>query len=134
MHCLTDYQFYNNHYRYSSIASKGCIIDSPYSSPNCIGQRKVHEEFAQEPVPILDTRNPQGEENSRTWNSLLNINADPPGTIGGRMELRNDNTTNPAMIPPDQGDFRGFTFDYERFLNPHMQFCELWIAKCPLVC
>lgn len=97
-----------------------------------VGQQKIHVEVIQEPVPILDEDTPQGESNSPTFISLLNVGADPLNPQLG--ERRNDNTTNPGRFPMDLPDFRGFTFSYQRYLNPHDEFCELWIAKCPLVC
>ena len=96
------------------------------------GQLKQHMEVIQEPVPILDEDDPQGEEMTPTFISLLNRPAvvfPPPGI----PEIRNDNTTQEGRFPTMLSDFRGFTFSYQRFLNPHDEFCELWIAKCPLV-
>ena len=103
---------------------------------NHVGQQKIHTELIQEPVPILDEFNPLGEENSRTFISLLNVDADPLAIPPdpASMPRRNDNTTNEDSFPTMLSDFRGFTFDYLRYLNPHDEFCELWIAKCPLVC
>ena len=96
-----------------------------------IGQPKIHVAVAQEPVPILDEDDPQGESMSPTFISLLNVPADPLNML---PERRNDNTTNENRFPLDLPDFRGFSFDYQRYLNPYDEFCELWIAKCPLVC
>lgn len=102
---------------------------------NHVGQQKIHTELIQEPVPIQDRDNPQGEANSQTFISLLNANMVPgPPALGGRDPIRNDNTTNPDRFPTMLAEFTGFSFDYLRYLNPHDQFCELWIAKCPLVC
>ena len=92
----------------------------------------------QEPVPVQDDFNPLGEENSPTFISLLNIPADPLALPPdpAAFPRRNDNTTldDRSLIPFILSDFRGFSFDYLRYLNPHDEFCELWIAKCPLVC
>ena len=85
----------------------------------------------QEPVPILDEDDPLGEQDSPTFISLLNVGED---ILTGRPEMRNDNTSNPGRFPDELSDFRGFDFSYQRYLNPHDEFCELWIAKCPLVC
>ena len=75
----------------------------------------------QEPIPIL-----QLTVTSRTWESLRHIPDD--------MDF-SDVTTNPDHIAGGRGElgFNGFSFDYNRFLNPFDEFCELWIAKCPLV-
>lgn len=48
---------------------------------------------------------------------------------------RNDSTTNTRKVF-DQAVFPGFNFEmfYRPYLNDIDEMCELWIAKCPLVC
>ena len=95
------------------------------------GQLKQHIEVAQEQVPVRDngpnlTINP-------TFSSFLNVNEN---TFLQRPAIMNDPTTNPGTVAPTSNDyntFEGFAFDYINFLNNHDEFCELWIAKCPLV-
>ena len=64
-------------------------------------------------------------QNSITWRSLRNVNGQGP-----------DRTTSPRLFVQSGGpsnQFRGFAFDYIPYVNTHDVFCELWIAKCPLV-
>ena len=100
---------------------------------SCIGQQKIHTELIQEPVPILDTG---GEQDTQTFISLLNVDGDPLADPSDPafFPRRNDNTTREGIFPSMLSDFQGFDFDYIRYLNNHDVFCELWIAKCPLVC
>ena len=97
------------------------------------GQLKQHVEVAQEPVPIIDSSiNNTDLSNNPTFNSLANVDADP---FFNRPAIRNDITTNPQTLNPTGilREFPGFSFNYINFLNNHDEFCELWIAKCPLV-
>lgn len=92
------------------------------------GQLKQHIEVAQEPIAIISAGS-----GGTTFQSLLNVDADP---LTGQLENRNDPTTDPNTLTPggtSVADFSGFGFDYRNFLNNHDEFCELWIAKCPLV-
>ena len=87
-------------------------------------------EVIQDPVPILDENDPLREANSPTFMSLLNVG---PDRLIGLPARQNDNTTNPYRFPFHLPDFRGFAFSYQRYLNTHDEFRDLWIAKCPLV-
>ena len=91
----------------------------------------MHMEVIQDPVPILDENDPLGESNSPTFVSLLNVG---PDFLFGLPARQNDNTSNPGRFPIHLEDFRGFSFDFQRYLNAHDEFHDLWIAKCPLVC
>ena len=78
--------------------------------------------MVQEPIPVLQLRT-----FSETWQSLRHF---------PDMDVFNDVTSNPDQITSTtQGEFgfTGFRFRYSEFLNQHDEFCELWIAKCPLV-
>ena len=84
-------------------------------------------------MPILelgmlsDTEKALAVLNSRTWMSVRNI--------VGQSNDEGDPTTDPTFFqtPQEQITFNGFDFLFDRFLNLHDVFCELWIAKCPLV-
>ena len=76
----------------------------------------------QEPIPVL-----QQTVDTATWQSLRHF---------PNIMVFNDVTSNPDQITdPSRGEelFTGFRFRYSEFLNQHDEFCELWIAKCPLV-
>ena len=98
------------------------------------GQLKQHVEVVEEPIPVLEQR-----VNTDTWNDTRNVNPVlGPGGVIIQPAIRNDNTTNPELIRPGgqpEIQFNGFSFGdfYRPYINNHDFFCELWIAKCPLV-
>lgn len=88
------------------------------------GQRKVHIEVVEEPVPVI-----QNNVASDTWRELSNFG--PTLLDPARF---NDRTSDPDFLAPNglETNFGGFAFRYRDLMNRHDIFCELWIAKCPL--
>ena len=79
----------------------------------------------EEPIDVYINR-----ENSGTWTALTNKPGDPITA----PEV-NDPTSNP-MDFESEATFSGFNFRrfYRWYINNIDEMCELWIAKCPLVC